>query len=114
MVMWILVIIMAVIAFLLFVGVGALTLIYKHWKEAILANALHERTVVRLYMTEDGTAPEIQTFLDGITVDQVFGIVGALEMAKRICLDWVPVDEIGDEESDSTRSLLDGEPEGDE
>lgn len=111
---WALVFIMAFIAILVLIGVSALAYIYKAYREALMAKALHERTVVRLYMTEESTnVPAIQTLLEGCSCDEIIGIVGALEMAKAMCLSCVPTEDLDDDEKAGAKSLM-GDDDDDE
>jgi hypothetical protein len=111
---WVLVSIMAFIAILVLVGVSALAYIYKAYREALMAKDLHERTVVRLYMNEETVnVPAVQTMLDGLTFDEIIGVVGALELAKSMCVSCIPTEPLDEDEQAGAKSLM-GDTDDDE
>ena len=60
---------------------------YQEWRQKV-----HEVTVIRFYMTETtANVPEIEFNMDGCSIDELIGTVGALEAAKSIILSRVPL-----------------------
>ena len=103
---------LSIIALFLFMLTGMAAIIFNTWRAKMAST--HEKTVVRLFMTEEAHMPEIQTFLDEMPVDELIGIVGALEIAKNMVISSIPVEELTEEEAGPSLGLLDGEEEEDE
>lgn len=79
---------------------------YQTWRESMA----HEHTVVRLYYSEDtGSAPEIQTILEGCTYDQIIAIIGALDVAKNSVLSCVTYEDLSPEEAEDAQDLFNGD-----
>ena len=70
--------------------------------------AKHERTVVRLYMDETSIVPGVQTFLGNATIEECYGVLGGLEIAKKMVLDNIKTADLEDDEVDDILDLLDG------
>lgn len=81
------------------------TFCIAYWKEMFMEN--HERTIVRLFNTEESINPEIQVFTQGMTVDEIIGTVGSLEVAKKMLINQIPVEDIDDEEEEQAQNLTD-------
>lgn len=100
MALWLLVIVLGLIA--AFVGIG-----FYQVNRYIGRHKMHEKTVVRVYMTEESSNPEIVTMLEGLDVDELIGLVGALEMAKVMIMKNIPIGDVEEDEVEDIRGLLD-------
>jgi len=98
----ILVILLVPISMLLIVGIK----FFIKWRELVMVS--HERTVARLYYTEESKSPEIAIYLDGMSVDEIIALVGAAEVAKNMILSHIPIENLDDDTVDNARDLLDG------